>query len=310
MGHAVLGGLGTQAMRRGRSAGSSSTPNGLVIRPVLPAVSVVRVTYRPRLSVDTTIFGLSCNSTRQYTGTAASAYMAGLIARSIEIVDGETISTTARTASQGSRVVVSSAASAATMTTSGTRSLLAGRATLTLRAHPRRLLQQLPPGREHGAASRTPADEPPPAPGSRQALRLRRPRSGHGHRPPATLQHRRASRARCARPAQRSPTSPPCHASLTSAGPVRLERFPRRSWSLAIPARMLRLYQPGLTTGGVVERSAERRTYAQVVGTTEIWTVGHSGDNGSLYAALRVPEHHRRRIAGGEPGAAAFRVPP
>src|ERR1035438_52418 len=47
------------------SAGSSSVANGRVIRPGVPAVSVVRVTYRPRLREHTTIFGTGCSSTRQ-----------------------------------------------------------------------------------------------------------------------------------------------------------------------------------------------------------------------------------------------------
>jgi hypothetical protein len=38
-----------QVVRRVRSAGSSSTAKGRVMRPVVPATSVVRVTYRPRL---------------------------------------------------------------------------------------------------------------------------------------------------------------------------------------------------------------------------------------------------------------------
>jgi hypothetical protein len=55
----------TQAVRRVRSAGSSSTAKGLVIRPAVPAVSVVRVTYRPPLREHATILGVSCSSTRQ-----------------------------------------------------------------------------------------------------------------------------------------------------------------------------------------------------------------------------------------------------
>jgi hypothetical protein len=54
-----------QAVRRVRSAGSSSTAKGLVIRPAVPAVSVVRVTYRPSLREHATILGVSCSSTRQ-----------------------------------------------------------------------------------------------------------------------------------------------------------------------------------------------------------------------------------------------------
>jgi hypothetical protein len=54
-----------QAVRRVRSAGSSSTTKGLVIRPTVPAVSVVRVTYRPPLREHATIPGVSCSSTRQ-----------------------------------------------------------------------------------------------------------------------------------------------------------------------------------------------------------------------------------------------------
>ncbi len=54
-----------QVVRRVRSAGSNSTAKGRVIRPGVPATSVVRVTYRPRLKEHTTIFGVPCSSTRQ-----------------------------------------------------------------------------------------------------------------------------------------------------------------------------------------------------------------------------------------------------
>ena len=61
----LLGQGVAHAVRRVRSAGSISTTKGLVIRPLDPAVSVVRVTYLPRLSEDTTILGVSCSLTRQ-----------------------------------------------------------------------------------------------------------------------------------------------------------------------------------------------------------------------------------------------------
>jgi hypothetical protein len=54
-----------QAVRRVRSAGSSSTAKGRVMRPGVPATSVVRVTYRPRLKEQATTFGVPCSSTRQ-----------------------------------------------------------------------------------------------------------------------------------------------------------------------------------------------------------------------------------------------------
>src|ERR1035441_2237907 len=57
--------------------------------------------------------------------------MTGLMARSIDTVDGETTSTTARTASHGILVVAAPAASASTTTTSGTSSLPPGQATFT-----------------------------------------------------------------------------------------------------------------------------------------------------------------------------------
>ena len=55
----------TQEVRRVRSAGSNSTAKGRVIRPGVPATSVVRVTYRPRLKEHATTFGVPCSSTRQ-----------------------------------------------------------------------------------------------------------------------------------------------------------------------------------------------------------------------------------------------------
>ena len=60
-------GLGApiQVVRRVRSAGSNSTAKGRVIRPGVPATSVVRVTYRPRLREHATTFGVPCSSTRQ-----------------------------------------------------------------------------------------------------------------------------------------------------------------------------------------------------------------------------------------------------
>jgi hypothetical protein len=54
-----------QAVRRVRSAGSSSTAKGLVIRPRVPATSVVRARYRPWLRKQATILGVSSSSTRQ-----------------------------------------------------------------------------------------------------------------------------------------------------------------------------------------------------------------------------------------------------
>lgn len=54
-----------QVVRWVRSAGSSSTAKGRVMRPGVPATSVLRVTYRPRLSEHATIFGVPCSSTRQ-----------------------------------------------------------------------------------------------------------------------------------------------------------------------------------------------------------------------------------------------------
>jgi hypothetical protein len=57
-------GISQVVVRRVICAGSSSRANGRVIRPVVPAVNVVRVTYRPWLREHTTIFGGS-SSTRQ-----------------------------------------------------------------------------------------------------------------------------------------------------------------------------------------------------------------------------------------------------
>jgi hypothetical protein len=54
-----------EVVRRVRSAGSSSTANGRVIRARVPATSVVRVTYRPRLREHATTFGVPCSATRQ-----------------------------------------------------------------------------------------------------------------------------------------------------------------------------------------------------------------------------------------------------
>lgn len=54
-----------QAMRRVRSAGSSSIAKGWAIRPEIPATSVVRLTYRPRFKEQATIVGLLSSSTRQ-----------------------------------------------------------------------------------------------------------------------------------------------------------------------------------------------------------------------------------------------------
>jgi hypothetical protein len=114
-----------------RSAGSSSTTKGWQCGPGFQPPAWVRVTYRPRLRKQATAFGVSCPSTRQYTGIPASACMTGLTARSFAIVDAETTSTIARTAAQGSLVAISPTAPAATTPTPGTSSFPPGRATLT-----------------------------------------------------------------------------------------------------------------------------------------------------------------------------------